>query len=131
MIERPAQNPPVATQHEPIVLPYSFAQEDDFHLGEYWNTIRPHLWLVLCILIAAELLTALVVFNMTPLYTAESSILIERQAPEVLEPKNPQTADPDVASFYKTQYEILQSRSLAAAVIRDLASGEIALTATP
>ena len=121
LIERPAQNPPVATQHEPIVLPYSFAQEDDFHLGEYWNTIRPHLWLVLCILIAAELLTALVVFNMTPLYTAESSILIERQAPEILEPKNPQTADPDVASFYKTQYEILQSRSLAAAVIRDLA----------
>jgi capsular exopolysaccharide synthesis family protein len=121
LIERSAQNPSVATQHEPIVLPYSFAQEDDFHLGEYWNTIRPHLWLVLCILIAAELLTALVVFNMTPLYTAESSILIESQAPEVLEPKNPRTADPDITGFYKTQYEILQSRSLAAAVIRDLA----------
>jgi polysaccharide biosynthesis transport protein len=122
-MERPAQTPSVATQNEPIVLPYSFAQEDDFHLGEYWNTIRPHLWLVLCILIAAELLTALVVFNMTPLYTAESSILIERQAPELLETKNSQTAnaDPDIASFYKTQYEILQSRSLAAAVIRDLA----------
>ena len=27
-------------------------------------------------------LTALVVFNMTPLYTAESSILMERQAPD-------------------------------------------------
>ena len=124
LIERPAQNPSVAaTQHEPIILPYSFAQEDDFHLGEYWNTIRPHLWLVLCILIAAELLTALVVFNMTPLYTAESSILMERQAPELLEAKNPQAAasDPDIASFYKTQYEILQSRTLAAAVIRDLA----------
>jgi polysaccharide biosynthesis transport protein len=121
LIERPAQNPSVATQHEPIILPYSFAQEDDFHLGEYWNTIRPHLWLVLCIFIAAELLTALVVFNMTPLYTAESSILIERQAPELLESKNAPTADPDIASFYKTEYEILQSRSLAAAVIRDLA----------
>jgi succinoglycan biosynthesis transport protein ExoP len=121
LIERPAQNPSVATPHEPIVLPYSFAQEDDFHLGEYWNTIRPHLWLVLCIFIAAELLTALVVFNMTPLYSAESSILIERQAPELLEAKNAPTADPDIASFYKTEYEILQSRSLAAAVIRDLA----------
>jgi succinoglycan biosynthesis transport protein ExoP len=99
-----------------------FAQEETVHLGEYWNnTIRPHLSLVLCIFAVAELLTLLIIFNMVPLYTAESSILIERQTPEVLDTKNPESVDPDMASFYKTQYEILKSRSLAASVIRDLA----------
>src|SRR5260370_39712054 len=57
----------------------------------------------------------------TPTYTSASTIRIEREAPEVLESKQ-QNGEPDNAidTFYKTQYEMLRSRSLAARVIHDL-----------
>ncbi len=101
---------------------YHFAPEDEFSLREYWATIRQHYLLILVLFIAAEALTALVLALKTPLYTATSTILIEPETPQVLEPQvQAQLSDNDTNSFYRTQYEILQSRSLAAAVIRNLA----------
>ena len=118
LLQRPSN-----TSVTPFQLAESFAlpQEDEFHLGEYWNIIRRRLWLIVGILAAAELLTALLVLTMTPLYSATSTILIERQTPQVLESKNPQVEQSqDSDNFYKTQYEMLKSRSLAAEVIHTL-----------
>ena len=70
-----------------------------------------------------ECLTLLVLFSITPLYTGLSTILIQRQIPDLLESKvHGEDSEPEFAdTFYKTQYEMLKSRSLAAHVIRDLA----------
>jgi len=68
-------------------------------------------------------LTAAVLTRMTPLYTGLSTILIEAREPQVLQNNTPdQESDSESSfdSFYKTQYAILQSRSLAARVIQDL-----------
>ncbi len=70
-------------------------------------------------IVATELLTMLVLLTRTRLYTATSTILIEAQTPEVLETKN-QQPELNTDNFYKTQYEILKSRSLAAMVINKL-----------
>ena len=94
-------------------------QEDGFEFWEYRGTIRCHARLILSLFLVAELLTLLIVLIQTPLYTGSSTILIESQAPEVLEP-NTERIDENTASFYKTQYEILQGKSLAASVIRSL-----------
>jgi capsular exopolysaccharide synthesis family protein len=96
-----------------------FTKEEDSDLWDYWITLRRHLGLIVGIFVAVELLTAFVLLLMTPLYTGLSTILIDREMPEVLENKAEQ-ADPDSSSFYRTQYELLKSRSLAAAVITDL-----------
>jgi capsular exopolysaccharide synthesis family protein len=97
--------------------------DEEPDLREYWDVIRRHTKLIAGLFIIVEILTLLVVVLVaTPLYTGLSTILIESQTPQVLE-SNSNNDRPDreeVASFYRTQYEILKSRTLAAKVVRAL-----------
>ena len=104
---------------EPPVL----RRDEDLVFSEYWDLIRRHMKLIAGLFVIAELLTLLlVVLVMTPQYTGLSTILIESQTPQVLESNNDRSFDrEELASFYRTQYGILKSRTLAARVIRDLA----------
>src|SRR5260370_27696457 len=90
-----------------------FTKEENSDLWDYWITLRRHLGLIVGIFVAVELITVFVLLLMTPLYTGVSTILIDCELPEVLENRAEQ-ADPDSSSFYRTQYELLKSRSLAA-----------------
>lgn len=110
----PAESKP----SKPLVL----GRDEEPELWEYWYVIRRHLKLIAGLFVIAEILTLLlVVFVVTPQYTGLSTILIESQTPQVLESNNNNQSDRDeVASFYRTQYEILKSRTLAAKVIRSL-----------
>jgi polysaccharide biosynthesis transport protein len=99
-----------------------FVHEVEFDLGEYWGIVRRHWRLTLSLFIAVEFVTAIALLTKTPLYTGLSTILIEQQTPEVLEHNSDRSdQDYDAGSFYKTQYEILKSRTLAAVVINNLA----------
>ncbi len=91
-------------------------------LRDYWVIIRKRMRLIAAFFLGALAVTALVVFNLTPLYTARGTLLLEAEAAPILETKTPVSA-PEVSGehdFYKTQYDILQSRSLAANVIKEL-----------
>jgi len=57
---------------------------------------------------------------MTPVYKATTRVLIEREAPKVLNMQELLPVDASSTEFYQTQYKILQSRSLALRVIRTL-----------
>jgi len=100
----------------------TFGEEEAFELRQYWDTIRRHYRLIIAIFVIAELVTCAVLLLWTPLYTAVSTIMVERQAPPLL--ASTATSDqPEISgvdTFYRTQYEILQSRSIAARVILDL-----------
>ena len=107
-----------------VLLKPAVIEGEGFTLRDYWRVIRKHLWLIAACIFGTVLATALVIFMMTPIYTAETTLLIERQAPQVLnirevfsEPS--EKSGPDEYDFYKTQYEILKSRALAASVIRE------------
>jgi polysaccharide biosynthesis transport protein len=98
-------------------------QDDQPDLWAYWSVIWRHLGLILGLFFGAELLTAVVLSIMTPLYTGLSTILIEDREPQVLgnnTPNEGSESESSFDSFYKTQYAILQSRSLAARVIRTM-----------
>lgn len=99
-----------------------FPHEEDFELWDYWSVIRRNLRLILGVLVVAEVLTLVVCFAMTPLYTGESIIQIEREQPEALQTNvnRPDVQSDPNDSFYKTQYEVLKSKELAAQVIKDL-----------
>ena len=103
--------------------PPALGPDAEADLWEYWDVIRRHIKLIASLFLIAELLTLLLVLVMTPLYTGVSTILIESQAPQVLQSNsnNDRSDREEIASFYRTQYEILKSRTLAAMVIRDLA----------
>jgi capsular exopolysaccharide synthesis family protein len=116
-LERGAANLP---GHYPPQWPSNYSGEDTFDLSGFWNSIRRHLRLILGIFVAAEALTLIALLIATPRYTALSTILIDSPTPEVLNPHATQEIPQDEAAFYKTQYEMLKSRTLAAGVIRNL-----------
>ncbi|MGH7780007.1 MAG: GumC family protein [Candidatus Binataceae bacterium] len=91
-------------------------------LRDYVRVVRRHAKLIASMLLAAMLVTGLVVLVVTPHFTAVSTILVEPNAPHVLNINElaAESAGSDDHGYYKTQEEILKSRSLAAQVIRDL-----------
>ena len=96
-------------------------------LREYVHVLRKHWRMVILPCFAALTLTAVILLIMTPIYTAKSTILIERQIPQVLDVKQPLSEESDEEhDFYETQYQLLASRSLAARVI-----GELGLQTNP
>ena len=98
------------------------APEEQPTLREYWHLLRRHLTLIVTIAACVIIVAGVAVFVVTPMYTATAVILIEPQAPQVLDIKQltvEQTAG-DEHDYYKTQYSLLRSRSLAAQVIHDL-----------
>src|SRR3989442_1646471 len=102
-------------------VPPAFSQKEPIDFREYWRPIRDHHRLMMAMFLVAELVTLVLLLTRTPTYTSASTILIERQAPEVLESQRPNDeAQSSAETFYATQYEMLRSRSLAARVIRDL-----------
>src|SRR5208282_1689887 len=107
---------PPPSEFKPLEPP-ALGSDAEPELWEYWDVIRRHIKLIGGLFVVAELLTfLLVVFVVTPVYTGLSTILIESQTPQVLQSNsnNNQPGGEEIASFYRTQYEILKSRTLAA-----------------
>jgi len=121
LASRPA---PAAEVAEPIYLdlPYEGRADEEPRVLEYWRLLRRGWRWVACAVVASVLATGAWVLTRTPLYTATSTILIERQTPQVLDVRN-LVADGlsgDESNYYRTQREILRSRALGGEVIRDL-----------
>ncbi len=91
-------------------------------LREWWNVIRHRLSLIVSIVLAVTALTVIGTLLMTPSYTAQSTVLIEPQAPQVLDIRSlaNDVAGADEHEYYETQYRIFKSRALALQVIGQL-----------
>ena len=104
----------------------SFEEEEgriDFH--QYWRTVSKHLSMIVAIFAGVTLLTMIRVLMETPLYTAQSTILIKPGTPQIFGTQvlgGDNSESGDQSDFYenynKTQYEILKSRSLAVSAIK-------------
>jgi polysaccharide biosynthesis transport protein len=102
-------------------LDEQFAGESSLGLRDYWLIIRKHARLVAAVIVASITLTGLTVALMRPRYTSQAVLLIERSAPQVLDIHQamPEPLMSEEYDYYKTQYELLKSRTLAARVIRE------------
>lgn len=108
----------------PQETPPSFQEpltEEEPHLRDYWRILRKHIRLIGGCMFGVALLAGIVVSLMTPQYTAETTLLIERRAPQALKVEGAQqeAVGPDEYDYYKTQYELLRSHALASQVIQD------------
>ncbi|MGH8013680.1 MAG: GumC family protein [Candidatus Binataceae bacterium] len=103
---------------------YPDENEPLIDLRAYWRVIRKHLRFVIGFFAAVVMLTALHVGTEAPTYTAETTIQIEpnaQQGADSLENLIELEAAADNSEeYYATQCQILQSRNLAAQVIRTL-----------
>ena len=91
----------------------------------YWRIVRKHYRLVIAMLAGVVTLTMVKVMTETPLYEAETTIMIEPSAhgggTDTLENLvQIEAAANNSDQYYKTQCAILQSRGLAANVIKAL-----------
>ncbi len=93
-------------------------EEDGTGLRDYYRVVRKHLRLIIVCFLGTSLAAALTLLTMTPIYTAQTTLLIEPKSPQVLDFRDV-LAESSESEFYKTQYEILKSRTLAARVIRE------------
>lgn len=92
----------------------------DISLLDYWNALSRQRWLIIGITAAAVVVALGITLLMTPKYRATSVLQIEREALNVTNVENLMPVEsPQDRDFYQTQYELLGSRSLARAVIRE------------
>jgi polysaccharide biosynthesis transport protein len=107
-------DPLISREHDP------FSSQINFR--EYWRMICKHRLAMISLALAAAFMVVFWRFVRTPQYEATSTILIQPQAPEVM-PNTQNFNDEQFQSstdydYYRTQFELLKSASLAASVIR-------------
>ena len=82
-------------------------------IREYWRIFNKRKWLVLSIMGVITVLGATWTLMMTPLYSSTVRLQIDRSASKVVEGGNVNPTEGGDTDFLRTQYELLQSRSLA------------------
>lgn len=97
-----------------------FPKEEEPHLRDYLGVFLKHKWIILASVLLMVSFVTFHVFRMTPVYEATCRIIIEREAPRVIDIKEVEIRDTAYTNYYQTQYEILKSRSLAGSVIEEL-----------
>ena len=99
---------------------------DDFGIDllEYWRIFNRRKWLILGIAAACLALGAIYTLMQTPLYTASARMQIDRKASKVVERGDIEHSGGRGAAFLRTQYQLLQSRTMAERVASTLKFGE-------
>lgn len=108
----PAETPLLLNESQPVT--------EEVHLRDYWRVVKKHRSLILAVFLCTVFACALFVLTSTPIYTAATTLLIERKAPQAIDIQGAlsEAQTPDEYDYYRTQYEILKSRGLATRVIR-------------
>lgn len=105
----------------------AWAEEIDeapvFDLSVYWRLAIKHRILIIGCFLAALAIGAALTLLMTPIYTANATLQIDREAARVFnsaEDVSPRESMSQGEEFFQTQYGLLRSRSLAERVVESL-----------
>jgi polysaccharide biosynthesis transport protein len=90
-------------------------------LRQYLGIVRRRRWVILGAIVATLVIALIITLMMTPLYTASTTVEIQRENMNIVrvEGVEPEASPVDM-EFYQTQYGLLRSRSLAERVVTDL-----------
>src|ERR1700722_15141667 len=64
---------------------WNSGENNDPSLKEYWNVVRKHRWMLVTTSVAAAVLALVWFMTRTPMYRASATIMIQPQAPQVLD----------------------------------------------
>ena len=90
---------------------------------DYWRIINKRKWLILGITLSFVALSAVRTLMQTPLYTATVRLQIDRNVAKVVESGNVDPIENADTEFMRTQYQILESRTMAERVASALKLG--------
>ena len=94
--------------------------EPSIHLRDYWNVIVTRRWTIAAVLLTTVLVTMIVTLRMTPIYSAEATVQIDRENQNVLSFKDVYQVEAQTDDTLQTQYKVLSSRLLARRVVEQL-----------
>lgn len=109
-------------KRESLATTPQFTQEvydEEINLLEYWQVIKRRGRAILGLVSIMTLVGILIAFSITPQYQSTVKILVEPNAPKVVS-LDPLQGVSNIWYFYQTQYEIISSRSVAEAVVKNL-----------
>ena len=91
--------------------------DDGIDWRQLWNTVSYRKWAILSLAFIVTLLTALVVYAMTPVYSATALVHIQPNQANIVSIEEVYGVDTRRQDYYDTEVEILKSRPVAAKVI--------------
>ncbi|MDZ4347396.1 MAG: polysaccharide biosynthesis tyrosine autokinase [Candidatus Binatia bacterium] len=109
---------------EPTEAEYVYpSTAEETHLRDYWKIVVKRRWLIIFVFLALVALGGYFSFTATPLYKSTSIIKIEPQIPTVTGVGEMVRLSEGGGKYdyYETQFALLESRTLAARIITDLA----------
>ena len=89
----------------------------EFDLMALYRTLRKRLGLIVSVTLGLTALAMVVVLQQTPLYTAETQVLLDRQKMQVTDMEAVMSGMPADSATVDSEVEILRSRALAARVV--------------
>jgi uncharacterized protein involved in exopolysaccharide biosynthesis len=98
---------------------YEIAEGQEINLRDYWERIRRRKGTVLSVTLAVFILGAFWTFIQKPVYTAKSTLLIEKE-PNILSFEQVLQIESMRDDFYQTQYKLLSGRGLADTTVERL-----------
>ena len=104
------QLPPVAQDSD----------DNDIDLLKLWMTIWHRKWSIISLTSVVALVTVLIVFSMTPIYRAATTLLIAQNQSNVVSIEQVYGLNGGGREFLETQFELFKSRTLAERVVNEL-----------
>jgi capsular exopolysaccharide synthesis family protein len=108
----------------------SAADGDEIDLRAYWRIVVRRRWVIGAVFAAAVVLTLLFTLRQPKIYAASATLIIDLNAPRVLDTKEVQdVVDSGTGGYwyskeyYETQYKVIQSRAVAQRVIEKFQLG--------
>ena len=91
-------------------------------IAQYWRLLLKHRWLIIAVVFAALCVGAALTLLTRPIYTANASLQLDREAAKVVSTQDATPSEELIAGeeFFETQYALLKSRSLAIRVAESL-----------
>jgi uncharacterized protein involved in exopolysaccharide biosynthesis len=93
---------------------------DQFDLGEMFRMLRRRRGIILGSIAAVTLAAILVVFTLTPRYTAETALLLDTRKTQIIDMQAVMSSIQTEAAALRSEIDVLRSRELAGKVIDKL-----------
>ncbi len=94
--------------------------EEKIDLRDYLRIILKHRWTIITVFWVIVITVTIHSFTATPIYKATTRLIIEKENPNVVSFQEVMAVDASGTDYYQTQYKIIESRTVARAVIKSL-----------
>ncbi len=94
--------------------------QEQIDLRDYLRVILKRRWTIFTVFAIIVITVAIHTYTATPIYKATTRLVIEKENPNVVSIEEVMAIDSSGTDYYQTQYKIIESRTVARAVIKRL-----------